>query len=186
MKRQVYLDMKSLEEAREIFWSRLGHGKRTAPETIRTEETLGRITAEPEVLGAVRDRVLRAEVGRVGRVAAIVDVDRRVTERLQDGLQQLAGLDDGNLDGARTGRRVLVDVLGDGGLVDQPVRALRHASAAAAAERCRLVLERRTDVCRILAGTLGDAAGLILVDVDDLRLAGGGDGKAARHASDGV
>ena len=47
MKRQVYLSMKSLDEAREIFFSRFGLDKLTAPEKIKTEDALGRITAEP-------------------------------------------------------------------------------------------------------------------------------------------
>ncbi len=47
MKRQVYLAMKSVEEAREIFFSRFGPEKRTRPETIDAEEALGRVTSEP-------------------------------------------------------------------------------------------------------------------------------------------
>ena len=47
MKRQVYLSMKPLEEARELFFSRIGHERRTEIETIQTEDALGRITAEP-------------------------------------------------------------------------------------------------------------------------------------------
>jgi molybdenum cofactor synthesis domain-containing protein len=47
MKRQVYLSMKPLEEARKIFFSRIGHDRRTEIETIKTEDALGRITAEP-------------------------------------------------------------------------------------------------------------------------------------------
>lgn len=47
MKRKVYLSMKSLEEARELFLSRFGHDRRTKAETIKCEEALGRITAEP-------------------------------------------------------------------------------------------------------------------------------------------
>jgi molybdenum cofactor synthesis domain-containing protein len=47
MKRQVYLSMKPLEEAREIFFSRIGRERRTEIETIKTEDALGRITAEP-------------------------------------------------------------------------------------------------------------------------------------------
>jgi molybdenum cofactor synthesis domain-containing protein len=47
VKRQVYLAMKGLEEARSIFFSRFGPHCRTAPETIRTEEALGRVTAAP-------------------------------------------------------------------------------------------------------------------------------------------
>ncbi len=46
MKRQVYLAMKGLEEARSVFFSRFGSNWRTAPEIIRTEEALGRVTAE--------------------------------------------------------------------------------------------------------------------------------------------
>ena len=47
MKRQVYLAMKPLEEAREAFFSRLGPGRRTGIETIKVTEALGRITAQP-------------------------------------------------------------------------------------------------------------------------------------------
>lgn len=47
MKRRVYLSMKPLEEAREIFFSRIGRDRRTEIETIKTEDALGRITAEP-------------------------------------------------------------------------------------------------------------------------------------------
>ena len=47
MKRQVYLAMKTIEEAREIFLGRFGSDRRTEPETIATEEALGRVTAKP-------------------------------------------------------------------------------------------------------------------------------------------
>ena len=47
MKRHVYLAMKTLEEAREIFFSRFGPDKRTVAEEIAIEESLGRVTAEP-------------------------------------------------------------------------------------------------------------------------------------------
>jgi molybdopterin molybdotransferase/putative molybdopterin biosynthesis protein len=47
VKRQVYLAMKSIEEAREIFFSRFGPEMRTRPETIDAEEALGRVTSEP-------------------------------------------------------------------------------------------------------------------------------------------
>jgi len=46
VKRHVYLAMKSLEEAREIF-SGVWRKKRTGIEEIPTEESLGRVTAEP-------------------------------------------------------------------------------------------------------------------------------------------
>ncbi len=46
MKRNVYLNMKSLKEAREIFLNRWGETK-TRPEEISTEEALGRVTAHP-------------------------------------------------------------------------------------------------------------------------------------------
>ena len=46
MKRHVYLDMKSLEEAKEIF-SRIWREKRTSQEEIPSEESLGRVTSEP-------------------------------------------------------------------------------------------------------------------------------------------
>jgi len=47
VKRQVYLAMKSVEEAREIFFSRFGPEKRTGAETIDVENALGRVTSEP-------------------------------------------------------------------------------------------------------------------------------------------
>ena len=50
MKRNVYLAMKSLEEAREIF-SGLWREKKTLPEKIDTENALGRVTAAPVYAG---------------------------------------------------------------------------------------------------------------------------------------
>jgi len=47
VKRQVYLAMKSLEEARDLFFSRFGSELRTGVEKVPAEEALGRITAEP-------------------------------------------------------------------------------------------------------------------------------------------
>ena len=47
MKRQVYLAMKSLEEAKDLFFSRFGSDLRTGVEKVPAEEALGRITAEP-------------------------------------------------------------------------------------------------------------------------------------------
>ena len=47
MKRQVYLSMKSLEEARELFFSRFGPEWRSNVETIEAEEAFDRVTAEP-------------------------------------------------------------------------------------------------------------------------------------------
>jgi putative molybdopterin biosynthesis protein len=47
MKRQVYLSMKSLEEARNIFFSRFGPDKKTGISRVKAEESDGRITAEP-------------------------------------------------------------------------------------------------------------------------------------------
>jgi molybdenum cofactor synthesis domain-containing protein len=47
MKRQVYLSMKPLEEAKELFFSQFGPDQHTGVETIKTEDALGRITAEP-------------------------------------------------------------------------------------------------------------------------------------------
>jgi molybdenum cofactor synthesis domain-containing protein len=46
MKRHVYLDMKSVEEAKEIF-SRIWPGKKTLPEEIPSEDALARVTSEP-------------------------------------------------------------------------------------------------------------------------------------------
>ncbi|MBL7173884.1 MAG: molybdopterin biosynthesis protein, partial [Desulfobacteraceae bacterium] len=47
MKRQVYLSMKSLEEAKEIFFTRFDPGFRTGVETVKTEDGSGRVTAAP-------------------------------------------------------------------------------------------------------------------------------------------
>ena len=47
MKRQVYLSMKPLEEAKKIFFSRLGPEKTTGISSVKAEESDGRITAEP-------------------------------------------------------------------------------------------------------------------------------------------
>ena len=47
MKRQVYLSMKPLEEAKELFFSRFPPDQRTGVEAIKTEDALGRVTAEP-------------------------------------------------------------------------------------------------------------------------------------------
>ncbi|MBA7635618.1 hypothetical protein ES703_43222 [subsurface metagenome] len=47
MKRQVYLSMKTLQEAKELFFSRFGRDKRTDMETISIEDALGRIIVEP-------------------------------------------------------------------------------------------------------------------------------------------
>jgi len=47
VKRQVYLAMKSIEEARGIFFSRFGSERRTEPEIVATENGLGRVTSEP-------------------------------------------------------------------------------------------------------------------------------------------
>ncbi|HEY9160691.1 MAG TPA: molybdopterin biosynthesis protein [Desulfomonilia bacterium] len=46
MKRHVYLAMKGLDEAREIF-SKVWQGKKTEPEEISVEDSLGRVTARP-------------------------------------------------------------------------------------------------------------------------------------------
>src|SRR4030066_527877 len=46
MKRHVYLSMKSLTEARDIF-SKVWKDKRTLPEEINVEDALGRVTSEP-------------------------------------------------------------------------------------------------------------------------------------------
>ena len=47
MKRHVYLAMKTLQEAREIFFSALGHEWRSGIEEIPAEASLGRVTAGP-------------------------------------------------------------------------------------------------------------------------------------------
>ena len=47
MKRHVYLAMKTLEEAKAVFYSKFRPDQRTAAEEISTEESQGRVTAEP-------------------------------------------------------------------------------------------------------------------------------------------
>ncbi|MFH1241633.1 MAG: molybdopterin biosynthesis protein [Pseudomonadota bacterium] len=47
MTRRIYLSMKSLEEAKDLFFSRFGPELRTGIETVKTEEALARVTAEP-------------------------------------------------------------------------------------------------------------------------------------------
>lgn len=47
MKRNVYLSMKPLEEARALFLERFGAGRRTTSEEIPVEAAQGRVTAEP-------------------------------------------------------------------------------------------------------------------------------------------
>jgi molybdenum cofactor synthesis domain-containing protein len=47
LKRNVYLSMRTLEEARTEFFSRFGLDFRSGAEEIQTEEALGRVTAEP-------------------------------------------------------------------------------------------------------------------------------------------
>lgn len=47
MKRQIYLSMKGLEEARDLFFSHFGPDQRTGVEVIRSEDALSRVTAEP-------------------------------------------------------------------------------------------------------------------------------------------
>jgi molybdenum cofactor synthesis domain-containing protein len=47
VKRQVYLSMKPLKEAKELFFTRFGRDKRTDMETISIEDALGRIIVEP-------------------------------------------------------------------------------------------------------------------------------------------
>ncbi len=46
-RRTVYLSMKSLEEAKEIFFARVGGGLPIEPERVALEDALGRVTAEP-------------------------------------------------------------------------------------------------------------------------------------------
>jgi len=47
VKRQVYLAMKTIEEARDIFFSRFGPDMHTESESVDAENALGRVTAEP-------------------------------------------------------------------------------------------------------------------------------------------
>lgn len=46
-KRHIYLQMKSLEDAQEIFFNRFSFDKYLQPETISSQEAAGRVTAEP-------------------------------------------------------------------------------------------------------------------------------------------
>ncbi len=48
MQRKIYLDMKTLEEAQRLFWSRFA-GRLTGPEEIDSRRAAGRITARPVV-----------------------------------------------------------------------------------------------------------------------------------------
>ena len=47
MKRNVYLSMKTLEEAKRLFFSRFSSKQRTGSEEISVEDSLARVTAEP-------------------------------------------------------------------------------------------------------------------------------------------
>jgi molybdenum cofactor synthesis domain-containing protein len=47
MKRQVYLNLKTVEEAKDLLLAHFGPELRRAPEKIRTEDALGRVTSEP-------------------------------------------------------------------------------------------------------------------------------------------
>ncbi|MDZ7698291.1 MAG: molybdopterin biosynthesis protein [Deltaproteobacteria bacterium] len=47
MKRQVYLSMKPLSEAKQIFFTRIKSEQRPRSETIKVDASLGRVTAEP-------------------------------------------------------------------------------------------------------------------------------------------
>ncbi|MBW2331664.1 MAG: molybdopterin biosynthesis protein, partial [Deltaproteobacteria bacterium] len=46
-KRHIYLQMKSLEEARAIFFNRFSFDKYLRPETVPAQKAAGRVTAEP-------------------------------------------------------------------------------------------------------------------------------------------
>jgi putative molybdopterin biosynthesis protein len=47
MDRKIYLSMKSVDEAKTLFFSQIAFNQRTGVETIKTEEALDRVTAEP-------------------------------------------------------------------------------------------------------------------------------------------
>jgi len=47
MKRKIYLHMKSLEEARELFLNCLDYGRMLTDERVSTSEGMGRILAKP-------------------------------------------------------------------------------------------------------------------------------------------
>ena len=47
MKRQVYLEMKSLEQAKDLFFSRISVDQIMVAEVVKAGESLGRITSEP-------------------------------------------------------------------------------------------------------------------------------------------
>ncbi len=51
MKRQIYLEMKSLEDARDMFFNHIGYDRRTASEWVQISDALGRITSEPIFAG---------------------------------------------------------------------------------------------------------------------------------------
>jgi len=46
-RRHIYLQMKSLEEAREIFFGRFSFDQYLQPETVPAREAAGRVTAGP-------------------------------------------------------------------------------------------------------------------------------------------
>ena len=58
MKRNVYLAMKGLPEARGIF-SQVWREKKTIPEEIKIEDALGRVTSEPALRGFLRRPITR-------------------------------------------------------------------------------------------------------------------------------
>jgi molybdenum cofactor synthesis domain-containing protein len=87
LKRQVYLAMKTLEEARAIFFSHVGADRRTSPERVHTEKALGRITSEavfakrssPSFHSAAMDGIaLRADTsyGTTERHPKILEIGR--------------------------------------------------------------------------------------------------------------
>ena len=76
MKRHVYLAMKTLEEAKAIFYSKFKPDQRTAVEEISTEESQGRVTAEPIF-------------GKSGLISTLVEADGLVrVERNTEGLYE--------------------------------------------------------------------------------------------------
>ena len=88
MKRQVYLSMKPLEEAREIFFTRFDPGLRVGIEVIKTDKGSGRVTAEPVF---ARRSAPSYHSSAMDGVAVRADQTYGTTERLPRTLELGAG-----------------------------------------------------------------------------------------------